>query len=67
MEAREEYCDRGIEIVRNTPLEERVAQWPWILDKRVLRRYLTREEEERYLRQLVCVKCGKPCGGECEG
>ncbi|WP_438315208.1 hypothetical protein ACP6EK_08275 [Candidatus Caldatribacterium sp. SIUC1] len=67
MEARGEYRDKGMEEVCRTPFAERIARWPWILDKRVRNRYLTKDEEEAYLAQLVCLKCGKPCGGSCEG
>lgn len=66
MEVRGEYRDKGMQAVYDTPFAERVARWPWILDKRVRRRYLTKEEENTYLAQLVCLKCGQTCGGTCE-
>ncbi|MEN3183710.1 MAG: hypothetical protein ABDK93_01775 [Atribacterota bacterium] len=66
MEVRGEYRDKGMQAVYDTPFPERVSRWPWILDKRIRRRYLTRDEEALYLAQLVCLKCGKACNGTCD-
>lgn len=67
MEVRGEYRDKGMQEVYEMPFEERVVQWPWIMDKRIRRRYITKEEEEAYMAELMCLKCGKPCGGTCGG
>ncbi|MCS7242268.1 MAG: hypothetical protein N2205_00125 [Candidatus Caldatribacterium sp.] len=67
MEFHGEYQDKGMQAVYDIPFAERISRWPWILDKRVRRRYLTKDEEREYLEQLVCLKCGKACRGACEG
>ncbi len=63
---REKYRDKGIQEVYNTPYEKKLKKLPWIQDKRVRERYLRPEEENKILDDLVCLKCGEKCGGNCE-
>ncbi len=63
---KEEYRDKGIQEVYDTPYEEKLKKWPWIRDKRIKGRFLHPEEENKIVDELVCLRCGKKCKGECQ-
>jgi len=63
---REEYRDKGIQEVYDTPYEKKLKKWSWIKDKRIKGRYLHPREESKIMDELVCLRCGKKCRGECQ-
>ncbi|MDK2896498.1 MAG: hypothetical protein PWP04_618 [Candidatus Atribacteria bacterium] len=47
-----EYKDVGIKMVMAMDLEEKTKEWPWLLDKRIRRKFVRPEEEEKYIQSL---------------
>jgi len=53
-------------VLGDIPLDERIGQWTWIQDKRVIKRFVTLKERETLVQRLVCQKCGTKCKGHCD-
>ncbi|MCX6088909.1 MAG: hypothetical protein WCP87_06960 [Atribacterota bacterium] len=65
MEKRE-YQDKGLVTLNELPMRSRNERWKWLGDKRVRNRFFSPDEIKKTLDDLVCIKCGKRCGGKCE-
>ncbi len=61
-----DYLDKRMFMLGEIPFEERIDQWVWILDKRIIKRYATQKERETLVKGLVCLKCGSKCQGLCD-
>jgi len=53
-------------VLGEFPLDERIDQWVWIMDQRIIKRFTTPQEREAFLQGLVCLKCGTKCMGHCD-
>ena len=62
-----DHLTKGYALLCDVPLEERMDQWVWLLDKRISNRFFSYSEREALLQDLVCLHCGKKCGGHCDG
>ena len=60
-----DYFDKRKLVLGEISLDERIDQWVWILDKRIIKRYTTQKERETLVQGLICQKCGTKCKGYC--
>ena len=60
-----EFFDKGHAILSDIPMDERINQWVWLLDKRIINRFSSPDEREAILHGLTCFRCGTRCEGHC--
>lgn len=49
------YREAGMFMVRHMPLEERINRWPWLLDRRIRRKYFSVTEDEKLMEESQTV------------